>query len=234
MKKIASFFIPFVFLFAGVFGQLQPVEVIIQMKHADAVSAVEFSPTGELFATGSLDRSAKLWDVKTGKELRRFVGSKEGIDNIHFSADGAILFCQSGGTAKPKIFFWDVNTGAHLKTVELPVWEKVIASNPHKNEFITTILEDKTLIKSIPDGKIVNSYKGYNIDSPDGQYQVIKKEKIRGYEVWNLKTKKLICSLPDKFGDYKFKYSADGNTLIMYRIYFTSINLSNGDRKSVV
>lgn len=203
------------------------------MKHPEAVIAVAFSPSGEVFATGSTDCSIKLWNVKTGKELRRFFGPKKSIDNIHFSADGNILFCQVGGDAKPKLFFWDVLTGKLVNTVDLAVWEKVIASNPKKNELITTILEDKTQAKTIPDGQTISTYKGFNVISPDGQYQVIRKEKIRGYEVWRLKPKTLVCSLPDRFGDCQFKFSADGRTLVMYMVYITVINLEDGSEKKI-
>jgi WD40 repeat protein len=215
------------------YTQSQPVEVMVQMRHSDAVTAVAFSPSGEVFATGSTDCSIKLWDFKTGKELRRFFGTKESIDNIYFSFDGNTLFGQAGGSAKPKLFFWDVRTGGLKNTIDLAVWEKVIGSKPSSNEFITTILEDKTQVKTIPDGKLVSTYKGFNIISPDGQYQVVRKEKIRGYEVWRLKPKTLVCSLPDRFGDCQFRFSPDSKTLVMYMVYVTVISLDDGSEKKI-
>jgi WD40 repeat protein/formylglycine-generating enzyme required for sulfatase activity len=48
--------------------------------HADWVSCVVFSHDGARVATGSWDRTAKLWDVKTGKEIRTFRGTPSKSD----------------------------------------------------------------------------------------------------------------------------------------------------------
>jgi hypothetical protein len=40
--------------------------------HADWVVSVAFSPDGKTLASGSWDRTVKLWDVATGREIRSF------------------------------------------------------------------------------------------------------------------------------------------------------------------
>ena len=42
--------------------------------HRRSVSAVDFSPDGNRIASGSSDGLVKIWDTKTGAEVRSFVG----------------------------------------------------------------------------------------------------------------------------------------------------------------
>jgi len=59
-----------------------------QTAHASPISTVAFSPSGELLASGSHDRSIKFWSTKTG-ELQKMVRAETGpVESITFSRDG--------------------------------------------------------------------------------------------------------------------------------------------------
>ena len=49
-------------------------EVRLLAGHGKAVKSVAFSPDGRTALTGSDDRTARLWDTATGRELRRLAG----------------------------------------------------------------------------------------------------------------------------------------------------------------
>jgi WD40 repeat protein len=83
--------------------------------HTEIVYAVAFSPDGRSVLTGSFDKSLKLWDTATGKELRTLDGStghQEIILSVAFSPDGRTFA-----------------SGSSDKTAK--VWEAV-ASSPAK------------------------------------------------------------------------------------------------------
>ena len=42
--------------------------------HEKRVTSVCFSPDGNYIASGSLDGTIRLWDVKSGKEIAQFIG----------------------------------------------------------------------------------------------------------------------------------------------------------------
>jgi len=71
-----------------------------------------FSPDGKLVAGGLEDNSIAIWDVATGKQVRRLTGPERTADTLAFSPDGRILV--SGGYDDKVIRLWDPNTGTEV------------------------------------------------------------------------------------------------------------------------
>jgi WD40 repeat protein len=72
--------------------------------HTSAIWSAAFSPDGSRIVTGSKDRTAKLWDAKTGAEVLTLRGHTNTVQSVSFSADGSrILTGSLDGTAK----VWD-------------------------------------------------------------------------------------------------------------------------------
>jgi len=57
-------------------------------KHKNIVLATAISPDGTTAATGGTDQEIWLWDVRTGKEIKKMVGNGKPIWNVGFSKDG--------------------------------------------------------------------------------------------------------------------------------------------------
>jgi WD40 repeat protein len=62
-------------------------EKSVLAEHARSFTRVVFSPDGKTLASVGQDRTARLWDVTAGKELRRFVGKAAWL-SVAFSPDG--------------------------------------------------------------------------------------------------------------------------------------------------
>jgi WD40 repeat protein/uncharacterized caspase-like protein len=78
---------------------------------AYTVNTIAFSPDSKLLLTGSNDWTARLWNVESGKELRRF-DHQFWIGEAIFSPDGH--FVLTAGGAKT-ISMWDVESGKLLR-----------------------------------------------------------------------------------------------------------------------
>jgi WD40 repeat protein/serine/threonine protein kinase len=87
---------------------------LLILRHKGFVRSVSFSPDGSRVVTGSGDKTAKVWDAKTGADLHTLRGHLLGIQSVSFSPDGSRVVTGSWDkTAK----LWDAKTGAELRTL---------------------------------------------------------------------------------------------------------------------
>ncbi len=85
---------------------------MILRAHTDEATGVAFSPDGKYLVTCSHDGTVRLWDVASGKEVRRFTGHTGPTFGAAFSPDGKyVLTSSEDETAR----LWDVKTGKEIR-----------------------------------------------------------------------------------------------------------------------
>ncbi|WP_020474009.1 WD40 repeat domain-containing protein [Zavarzinella formosa] len=119
-------------LLAGLMGPLavtaQEKEPTIVFKgHTDAVYSVAQTPDGKLIATGSFDRTVRLWDAATGKQVRSYGGTTG-----HQSLVLSVAVHPSGeymatGGSDNAVFLWDIPTRTAVR--EFPHSASVVATS---------------------------------------------------------------------------------------------------------
>ena len=90
-------------------------ELLTFKGHSDAIASIAFSPDGKRLASGSKDKTIKLWDTVTGKELLTFKGHSLAVLSVAFSPDGKRL---ASGSKDKTIKLWDTVTGKELLTLK--------------------------------------------------------------------------------------------------------------------
>ena len=71
--------------------------------HSDSVSSVAYSPNGQTLASGSWDKTIKLWNVKTGNLLQTLEGHYILVYSVAYSPDGQTL---ASGSSDDTIKIW--------------------------------------------------------------------------------------------------------------------------------
>ncbi|MFH0900431.1 MAG: WD40 repeat domain-containing protein, partial [Pseudomonadota bacterium] len=80
--------------------------------HGSSCTCLSFSPDSMLVATGGIDRAVRIWDVRTGRQIRRLLGHASAVNDIAHSPDGRLI--ASAGSDK-SVRLWDATSGAELR-----------------------------------------------------------------------------------------------------------------------
>jgi WD40 repeat protein len=98
-------------------GQKEPEALVVgevrrMLGHRKEVASVSLSHDGRRALSGSFDKTVRLWDVETGKELRSFEGHEDIVRAVALSPDGKQAL--SGGQDRT-VRLWEVEMGKELK-----------------------------------------------------------------------------------------------------------------------
>ncbi len=103
---------------AGAVGQILPDntgEVDPLEAQSFPANAAAVSPDGRLAAFASADKTVRLWDVESNREVRRCIGHTASLWCVAFSPDGKRLL--SGGK-DATLRLWDTATGREVRKFE--------------------------------------------------------------------------------------------------------------------
>lgn len=99
----------------AIIWQVTTGEILHVLKgHTSSVSSVAFSPDSNLLATGSDDKTIRLWNI-ANETSQAFVGHQKGILALHFIGNGEQLV--SAGVDRD-IRVWDSHSGVTMRFLQ--------------------------------------------------------------------------------------------------------------------
>jgi WD40 repeat protein len=184
--------------------------------HSDSVWSVAYSPDGQTLASGSWDKTIKLWNVKTGNLLQTLTGHSDQVRSVAYSPDGQTL---ASGSSDKTIKLWNVRTGNLLQTLtghSDSVW---LAYSPDGQTLASGSWDNTIKIWDVKTGNLLQTLTGHSDSvysvaySPDGQ-TLASGSSDKTIKLWNVRTGNLLQTLNGHSDSvYSVAYSPDGQTL---------------------
>ena len=140
--------------------------------HEEQVTCLAFSPDGHQALSGGKDKIVRLWDIRTGTELRQFAGHIGSVAMVGFAQQGTQILSAGGRTIR----VWDIQTGKELHVLKQESSTIRRAAVSADGGYVLTCCDDKAMhlwalsarreisTKSVRDGEVMS------VDfSPDGR-----------------------------------------------------------------
>ncbi len=195
----------------------QEIPYTVLKGHSRSVNSVAFSPDGKTLASGSYDRTIRLWDRSTGDIKNTLTGHRYGVQSVAFSPDGQTLTSGSGDTT---IRLWDASTGDLINTLTgHRGWVQSVAFSPDGTTLASGSYDNTIRLWDASTGEIIRILRGhrdivYSVAfSPDEQ-TFASGSRDNTIRLWDASTGDTIRTLTGHT-DYVYSvaFSPDGKTL---------------------
>jgi WD40 repeat protein len=166
--------------------------------HSNSVLSVAISPDGQTLASGSDDKTIKIWNLSTGQEIRTLTGHSNSVQSVAISPDGQTLASGSGENTK----IWNLSTGQEIRTLsEYYGYSAAPVAISPDGQTLASGSDDKTIkIWNLSTGQKIRTLTGHSDSvgsvaiSPDGQILASGSDD-KTIKIWNLSTGQEIRTL---------------------------------------
>jgi WD40 repeat protein len=187
--------------------------------HDHRISAISFNSDGSLFASGSFDKTIKIWNAKTGSlvmTLRRHDGP---IYSVAFSPDDKyVISCSWDSTVR----IWDTATGQEMKilrghdgvvtsVVFTPDGKQAVSGSIDGTVKVWDVTVDREVTRFLGHGGKVSSV----AFSPDGK-RLVSRGHNGNVKVWDVISCGEIMTFSEGGGDFyrgSLSFSPDGKKI---------------------
>jgi len=186
--------------------------------HTDYVLSAAFSPDGKRVVTASWDKTARIWDAETGRQVALLEGHAGEVSSATFSPDGKRVVTASWDKTTR---IWDAETGRQVVLLEGHADRVSSATFSPDGKHVVTASWDKTArIWDAETGRQIALLEGHTDTvssatfSPDGK-RVVTASWDKTARIWDAETGRQIAPLEGHAGEVQSAaFSPDGKRVV--------------------
>ena len=186
--------------------------------HSDAVSGVALSGDGRLAVSASADKTLKVWEVESGRELRTLAGHSDSVHGVAVSGDGRLAVSASDDNT---LKVWDLESGRELRTLHGHTGAVTGVAVSGDGRLAVSASADNTLkVWEVESGRELRTLEGHTVHvtgvalSGDGRLAVSASED-KTLKVWDVESGRELRTLAGHTDPvYGVAVSADGRLAV--------------------
>ena len=212
---------------AGILAAPLPPDIVWKSNaHSNFVNGVSISPDGSLLASGSGDKTIRLWRLADGTPLHTLTGHSDIVNAVAFSPDGTLL---ASGSGDQTVKLWRVSDGMLLRTFfGHSEFISSVAFSPDGSALVSASGDTSLRLWRVNDGALLRVFYGHissvwSVDfSPDGTLLASGSGSFfdpsgtgeNNIKVWNVTNGTVLRTLEGHSADvWSIKFSPDGTLL---------------------
>ena len=152
------------------FGQMRCLR-----GHTDAVTSVCATLDNRHVVSGSKDKTVRMWDVVTGREVRRIIGHTDAVTTVSVSPGGYHVI---SGSDDRSVRMWDVTTGHEVRNLTHTASVTTVCVTPDGRHVVSATLDKCVWMWDIGAAVLVHKLEGHTgmvsavSVTPDGRHVV--------------------------------------------------------------
>jgi WD40 repeat protein len=127
---------------------------VTRLDYKSIVAPVAFAPGAKILATASRDKSVRLWDVATGKQLGRAFEHSSKLISVAFNREGTML---ATGSDDGIATIWDLEAGTCSKLTNKKHAIPSVAFSPDSSILATGTSDNTAELWDLKTGKSIGS-----------------------------------------------------------------------------
>ncbi|MBF0266068.1 MAG: caspase family protein [Gammaproteobacteria bacterium] len=137
----------------------QFIEPYIPLGHTDTIFASKFSSDGRLAFSLALDQTLRVWEVATGREIKRYRVNSDQVKDLAISPNG--YWIATGGKDKT-MKLWDSATGKKIQIFTGHKRQVNALTFSHNGEHLISAGNDKIIkVWDTKTAKLIKQYRGH-------------------------------------------------------------------------